>query len=278
MNAVQVEAPIRPGADLDREFTLRDGRRARLRPIRSGDAEPLRGFVDGLSERSRRLRFFGYKPPLDPELARTMTRVDFRDRMAFVAVLEDDARMVADCRLCRTSNRQAEVAIAVADDCQGLGLGRALLEHVLIAAAAAGFEEIVAQVRYDNERMIRLLRDLGFRRVGWELGVLTFVRAPGVGAPATPTGTNDPAVEGDTVRFGVAAGVSSRDHPMDPKAPTPERSGREPATPRRAAGRGRLLETLPSLFPLPPSPPGDPSPGGMEGRFDPAEGRRRGAG
>ncbi|HZV49275.1 MAG TPA: GNAT family N-acetyltransferase [Candidatus Dormibacteraeota bacterium] len=249
MDVTQTGAPTGLRADFERELTLRDGRRVRLRPIQPGDAESLRHLLDGLSERSRRLRFFGYKPPLDPELARAMARVDFRDRMAFVAILEGEARMVADCRLYRISRTQAEIAIAVADDCQGQGLGRALLEHVL-AVAAAEFDEIVAQVRYDNERMIRLLHDLGFRRVNWELGVLTFVRAPGADALPVSSRANDPSLQGHPALSGAAAAVLGWSRSREPKVPTPVGSRREPGDGSAGCGARTAPWDPPSPSPI----------------------------
>jgi len=157
---------------------LRDGRWVRIRPIDAGDSELLRQFDAGLSETSRRLRYLGWMPPLSPETAAHWATVDFRDRFALVAVAGhgERKRIVADCRLVPFPERPGslEVAIAVADDFQGAGLGRALLQCTL-AIAAARRVEVVARVRYDNHRMMHLLPELAFRRIEWELGVVTFV-------------------------------------------------------------------------------------------------------
>lgn len=166
---------------MDVRLQLRDGRWVRIRAIDAADAELLRQFDAGLSETSRRLRYLGWMPPLSVEKAACWATVDFRDRFALVAVARqgEHKRIVADCRLVPFPDRPGslEVAIAVADDFQGVGLGRALLQLILGIAAARGVN-VVALVRYDNLRMMHLLPGLGFRRTGWELGVVTFVRAP----------------------------------------------------------------------------------------------------
>jgi RimJ/RimL family protein N-acetyltransferase len=72
----------------------------------------------------------------------------------------------------------AEIAIAVADDHHGIGLGPALIRQMLSIAADHGIETVEARVHYDNERMMRILRRLGFHRTTWELGVATFVVGP----------------------------------------------------------------------------------------------------
>jgi len=157
---------------------LRDGRWVRIRPIDAGDSELLRQFDAGLSETSRRLRYLGWMPPLSAETAARWATVDFRDRFALVAVAGhgDLIRIVADCRLVPFPERPGslEVAIAVADDFQGAGLGRALLQRTL-GIAAARRVEVVARVRCDNQRMMHLLPELAFRRIEWDLGVVTFV-------------------------------------------------------------------------------------------------------
>lgn len=157
---------------------LGDGRWVRIRAIRAADAELLRQFDGGLSETSRQLRYLGWMPQLTAEQAARWSTVDFRDRFALVAVSGEGDRqlIVADCRLVPMPDRpgSVEIAIAVADDFQAAGLGRALLQLTLGVAADRGVEA-VAQVRYDNQRMMHLLHELGFRCIEWELGVVTFV-------------------------------------------------------------------------------------------------------
>jgi acetyltransferase len=124
-------------------------------------------------------------PPLSSERAAAMSAVDFRDRFALVAMAPGDSqRMVGDCRLVPVPELpgRAEVAIAVADAYRDAGLGRALLERMLRVAGDRGCQ-VVADVRYDNARMMHLLRSLGFRRTGWELGIATFVCDPGQAQP-----------------------------------------------------------------------------------------------
>lgn len=161
---------------------LADGRAVEVRAIRCDDAGLLREFDDGLSEHSRRLRYLGGTPPMSPERALELAAVDFHDRFAFVAVAAADGRtrMVADCRLARMPERPGcfEIAVAVADDFQNAGLGRVMLELTLAVAAAQGVAEVIAEVRYDNQRMMHLLRRLGFSAVSWELGVVIFACSP----------------------------------------------------------------------------------------------------
>lgn len=160
---------------------LQDGHVAEVRPITPDDAGALRDLYLGLSERSLRLRYLGWVPPLAVEMAERMANVDFRSRFAWVAILHD--RVVADCRLAENEAGDLELAIVVADELQHLGLGRVMVD---LALDAAGGRTVVADVRYDNRPMTRLLRARAFERRGWELGVMQFVHEPSALAGGAP--------------------------------------------------------------------------------------------
>jgi RimJ/RimL family protein N-acetyltransferase len=160
--------------------TLHDGRRVIVRAVHPTDAGRLRAFDSGLSPLSRQLRYMGSKPPMTEDWALHLTTVDFDSRFALVATtgMGEADRIVADCRLLADGENRAELAIIVADDHQGTGLGRLLVELTMRLAWDRGFPEVHADVRYDNRTMALLLRSEGFERVGWDLGVMTFLRAP----------------------------------------------------------------------------------------------------
>jgi len=166
--------------------TLHDGRRVVIRAVRPDDAERLRAFDAALSARSRQLRYLGSKPAMTEDWARHLSEVDFDRRFALVATAEDGTaeRIVADCRLLSSEEVTGELAIVVADDFQGVGLGRLLVDLTLRVAEARGLPRVFADVRYDNRPMALLLRSEGFQRTGWDLGVMTFARPSGL-APET---------------------------------------------------------------------------------------------
>jgi RimJ/RimL family protein N-acetyltransferase len=160
--------------------TLQDGRGVVVRAVRPGDADRLDAFDRALSPRSRQLRYLGSKPPMTEDWALHLATVDFDRRFALVTTTGkgEEERIVADCRLLADGVNRAELAIVVADDYQGVGLGRLLVELTMRLAGDRGFARVHADVRYDNSPMALLLRSEGFQRVSWELGVMTFLRAP----------------------------------------------------------------------------------------------------
>ena len=75
---------------LERKVVSSDGAlRFRLRPIRPDDGQRLVSFHDHLSDRSCYLRFFSLHPHLSPDEVERFTHVDYEDRLALVAVLDD---------------------------------------------------------------------------------------------------------------------------------------------------------------------------------------------
>jgi L-amino acid N-acyltransferase YncA len=82
---------------------------------------------------------------------------------------------------------EAEVALEVADACQGLGIGTAMLEALADLAQVAGVSRFVAHVLPTNRRMLQVFADLGFEeRAVFEDGVvrvdLTLTASPRLAA------------------------------------------------------------------------------------------------
>jgi acetyltransferase len=152
-----------PRAD-DARIELADGRVVQLAAVHPQDAGAERDFVGALSLTSRYRRFhFGLRE-LSAEQSRAMTEIDQHHHVAFVARPADGAPIVADARyVLRTDSADAEFAIAVADDWQGAGLGRALLTRLAAHARAQGVQRLFGDVLWGNPSMLALVRSLGAR-------------------------------------------------------------------------------------------------------------------
>lgn len=148
-------------------LTLADGRSAILRPVLPQDAEAVRAFFATLSPASRLRRFHGVINRLPDGALEAMTSIDYQRHLALVAEARtDDAAvgptwLVADARYVVDDEGSAEFALAVADDWQGRGLGRALLERLARHARARGLRRLDGTVLADNGPMLALLARLG---------------------------------------------------------------------------------------------------------------------
>jgi ribosomal protein S18 acetylase RimI-like enzyme len=145
--------------------TLRDGRTVTIRSFRSSDRDDLVAAVHRLSDDSLRRRFFGVKRSLSDAEVDYFSNVDFVSHVALVALVGRDGTLlvVGGGRYVVSRPGSAEVAFAIVDDCQGLGIGSALMRHLIVLARSAGLERMTADVLADNVAMIRVFRRTGLR-------------------------------------------------------------------------------------------------------------------
>jgi acetyl coenzyme A synthetase (ADP forming)-like protein len=190
-------------AHREADVVLRDGSTVRVRPVRPGDAPAVHEFLDGLSERSRWLRFFSGFPDLD-QAVRWATEVDYDRRYGLVVVVGAEGTVVAHAGYEREEGRpdRAEIAFAVADAFQGRGLGTILLGHLAEVAAAAGVTVFGAQVLPENHQMIQVFRDSGFP--------LSVRSVPGTILVEFPTSLSPEALERFDLREQLAAVAALR--------------------------------------------------------------------
>jgi acetyl coenzyme A synthetase (ADP forming)-like protein len=142
-------------------IVLRDGSTLAVRPVRAEDEADLARFFIDLSMESRVFRFFGAIANADV-LAKKMVDVDYRTRYGLVAVAGAEQHLVGHAMYVETGPRKAELALAVADSYQGLGLGTILLGQLAEAACGAGIDVLEAMVKPENHRMLSVLRESGF--------------------------------------------------------------------------------------------------------------------
>jgi RimJ/RimL family protein N-acetyltransferase len=146
-------------------LVLANGTTLRIRPLGSDDAAGIAALFARLGPESRRRRFLSPKRELTPrELAR-LTDVDHIHREAFAAVDQRDGSIVGVGRYARDPDRPAaaDVAVEVADELQGMGIGTELTRRVILCAGERGFTLLTATTLWENQPARRLLRRLEFR-------------------------------------------------------------------------------------------------------------------
>ncbi|MES9970704.1 MAG: GNAT family N-acetyltransferase [Candidatus Thiodiazotropha sp.] len=145
-------------------ITLKSGENIRLRMVRPSDkAAMLRAFAE-LSGPSRHKRFFIAKQHLTEDDLRYFTETDGWDHFALGAVMirddgrEGDGLGVARCIRLTDDPECAEVAITVIDRMQEKGVGRALLERLVIAAIERGIRRFRFECLAHNLEMQNLVK------------------------------------------------------------------------------------------------------------------------
>ena len=156
--------------------TLRDGSTVLIRQVRGTDAPLLADGFARLSARSRRMRFLGTKTTLSASELRYFTDVDHDDHEALGALSPADGRGVGIARYIRDPGdlEAAEIAVTIADDWQGRGLGTELLARLSDRARQAGIGRFTATVSADNVAMTRLLWKMGAKLTGRSRGTLDY--------------------------------------------------------------------------------------------------------
>ena len=160
---------------LEQSFTLPDGQKIFVRPLRPDDAAGLRAGFRRLAPEDVRMRFFAQMREMSAAMAARLTQLDYNREMALAAFPADGAdrsglgvvRLVAD-----PDNQRAEFAITIRSEDKGRGLGRALMERIIDYAVKRGIGEVWGDVLADNGRMLALCDELGFERTGAEDGII----------------------------------------------------------------------------------------------------------
>lgn len=154
------------GPDWGETLTLEDGARLRLRPLTPGDRGRVAEGFRRLSPESRYYRCLRARRELsDAELV-FLTECDGIDHFAIAALaLDGQGREAEGAGLarfvrCLDAPASAEIALTVADDWQGRGLGTRLLGHLLTAMSERGYREARGVMHAENQGMRRLLEAL----------------------------------------------------------------------------------------------------------------------
>jgi acetyltransferase len=152
-------------------WTMRDGNRITIRPIRPEDEPLMVKFHETLSDRSVYLRYF-CSLSLSRRIAHErLLRICFGDydrEMALVADLTDpntgEHKILGVGRMSKLhSGNEAEVAVLVSDQFQKLGLGYELLRRVVQIARDEKLSQVSAEMLTDNVAMQVIMKRLGFR-------------------------------------------------------------------------------------------------------------------
>jgi GNAT superfamily N-acetyltransferase len=155
---------------------LRDGTTVLIRAIRPDDKQRLLRHFESLSEKAVYFRFFGIKRTLSQDELRRLTEMDFANHVGLAATVgeREHERFVGVGRYIRTDNRPcAEVAFAVLDRYQGLGIGTLLLKHLAAIARRNGISEFVANVLGSNHQMLEVFANSGFpSHTSYDAGVV----------------------------------------------------------------------------------------------------------
>jgi RimJ/RimL family protein N-acetyltransferase len=143
--------------------TLRNGRRIEIRAQRKHDREALEAAVARMSDESVYRRFFGPRHQFTEKEAAYFVNIDFVTHVALVVVANENGKeaIVGAGHYVVVEPGRAEVAFAVIDECQGQGIGGALMHNLVAIAREAGVGKLIAEVLAGNTAMLKVFQRSG---------------------------------------------------------------------------------------------------------------------
>jgi acetyltransferase len=126
-----------------------------IRPVRADDEERIRRFLAGLSLHTQTLRFFAGVGRPAAGVVRALIELNER-RDALVVVHEGE--IIGHAMSYRGDLSDVEIAVVVADQWQGFGLGPELVERLLLRAVVRGATTVGMDVLGENRRALRMIR------------------------------------------------------------------------------------------------------------------------
>jgi len=152
-------------AEEPRQYLLtREGARLRLRPVKLGDGPLLSQFLSRVSAEDLRFRFLDSRKLPNPKEIAALLEVDHRRSEHVLAFDTASGELVATLLVVADRRMEtAEVAIAVAADWKGRGLGWTLLRHASDLAFIRGVKKLRSIESRANHDALEVEQALGFR-------------------------------------------------------------------------------------------------------------------
>lgn len=159
---------------------MRDGTKVLLRPMKHTDDKLWVELYNSLSAMSKYYRFFTSHRQPTPEMINQYVHIDYVNNFAIVAILTEQGkeRMLGVARyVLDPPPDSAELAVAIADDWQGKGLGTKMLMHLLQIMIRRKIKRVHGDIFLENRKMMQLMHESGFKLIDKDdsFGVRHFV-------------------------------------------------------------------------------------------------------
>jgi RimJ/RimL family protein N-acetyltransferase len=144
---------------------LKDRRSVYVRAIRPDDKTTILQGLNLFSETSWYKRFHGSKSSLTDQELTYYTEIDYVHHVALLVFLKENNLAIGGGRFIAYDEtvqpKGAELAFAVADNFQGLGVGTIVLKHLIHIGRETGIKLFEADVITENTAMIRVFEKSG---------------------------------------------------------------------------------------------------------------------
>lgn len=152
---------------LEERKQLKNGQLILIRPITAEDEARHQIFDHALTQEDRYKRYFSQRGEISHEEMVGLTQIDYDREMAFIAVRLDAGHEQETLAVIRSSidpdNIEAEFAMIVRSDLQGLGLGNILLNKLITYQRNKGTLTLAGMTMLSNVGMATLAKKSGFK-------------------------------------------------------------------------------------------------------------------
>ncbi|MBD8169984.1 bifunctional acetate--CoA ligase family protein/GNAT family N-acetyltransferase [Erwinia persicina] len=151
--------------ELEEAVQLKNGQQCLFRPILPEDEPLLQRFIAQVTKEDLYYRYFSEINEFTHDDLANMTQIDYDREMAIVAVRQhkgQDEIIGVTRAISDADNIDAEFSVLVRSDLKGLGLGRRLLEKMIIYTRQHGLQQLNGITMPNNRGMVTLARKLGF--------------------------------------------------------------------------------------------------------------------
>ena len=153
--------------ELEENSLLNNGQTILIRPIVAEDELTQQAFDNASTQEDRYKRYFSQRGKMSHEEMAKLTQIDYEREMAFIAIRLEEGEEQDTLAVIRASiepdNVEAEFAMIVRSDTQGLGLGKLMLNKLVTYQRAKGTQYLSGMTMLSNVGMATLAKKLGFK-------------------------------------------------------------------------------------------------------------------
>jgi acetyltransferase len=161
-------------------WTAKDGTPIVIRPIRAEDEPLIVKFHETLSDRSVYLRYLHPMLLSDRAAHERLSRICHCDYEREITLIADHAdaeegqlRILGAARMTKLHGTNvARFSVLISDQCQGMGIGRILLQRLIDVARREKLSRLEAIMTQDNQAMRNLCEKQGFQLIKQEDGMM----------------------------------------------------------------------------------------------------------
>jgi ribosomal protein S18 acetylase RimI-like enzyme len=148
-----------------KDIKLKDGSKAKLRPLRKDDEKGFHEFFSAVPEAER--MFIKHRVQ-DPQVIRDWCQnIDLHRNLPLLATM--DGKIVGDATLHQQGGgwkrHIGRVSVLVLPHYRGRGLARALISEIVALARSLGLEKVEAEFIGEQEAAIKMFELLGFSKL-----------------------------------------------------------------------------------------------------------------